>query len=108
MQQKYYYEKPKSAEENKDHSEKVWKKLGYRIKRGESYSYRFYGKEIYTPNQVEKIGSYEIKYSPEGLAKKLLEDTKSPKHTINILVKNYNMTEYDAKRLVIYKKFNDL
>lgn len=103
--QKNYYERSKTYEENKDHSERVWRKLGYRIKRGESYSYRFYGNEIFTPNQVERIGSYEIKYSPDGLVRKLLADTGSVQHTQNILVEDYGLSKSEANNLITRNKF---
>ena len=58
---------------HRDHTEKVWNEIGYRVKDGETYSYKMYGKEIYTPEQVEKISNTQIgyltvKYSQTGLA----------------------------------------
>lgn len=100
VQQNNYYKKSKSKDENKDHSEKKWKELGYRIKNGETYSYKYYGKEIFTQEQVEKIGSYQIRYSKTGLAKKLLNDTGSKSHTKDILVENYGLSETKAKKLL--------
>lgn len=101
VQQNNYYEKSKSEDENKDHSEKVWNRLGYQVKPGETYSYKFYGNKIYTPDQVEKIGShYQIKYSETGLTKKLLNDTGSKSHAKNILVQNYGLSESKATKLL--------
>ena len=99
VQQNNPYKKSKSKDENKDHSEKVWRKLGYKIKSGETYSYKFYGNKIFTPDQVEKIGSYQIRYSESGLAKKLLNNTSSKSHAQNILVENYGLAESKAQRL---------
>ncbi|NCD12242.1 MAG: hypothetical protein EOL93_06795 [Epsilonproteobacteria bacterium] len=48
---------PTSKAKGTDHTAKVWRELGYQVKRGESYSYKHYGQEIYTPNQVERIGT---------------------------------------------------
>lgn len=104
VQQNNYYNNSKSEDENKDHSEKVWKRLGYKIKNGETYSYKFYGNKIFTPDQVEKIGShYQIKYSETGLTKKLLKDTGSKAHTKNILIDNYGVSESRANKLVGWK-----
>jgi len=98
IQQNNYHNK--SEDENKDHSEKVWKRLGYKVKYGETYSYKFYGNEIFKPNQVERIGSNHVKYSESGLARKLLNDTGSKKHTIDILVDSYGIPVNRAKFLV--------
>lgn len=100
VQQNNPYKKSKSKDENKGHSEKVWRKLGYKIKSGETYSYKFYGNKIFTPDQVEKIGSYQIRYSESGLAKKLLNNTGSKSHAQNILVDDYDLSESKAQRLL--------
>lgn len=100
VQQNQYYKKSKSKDENKDHSEKIWKELGYRIKNGETYSYKFYGNKIFKPNQVEKIGSYQIRYSEHSLAKKLLNDTGSKNHAKDILVESYGLSETKAQKLL--------
>ena len=34
------------------HTERVWKRLGYEVRYGESYAYKYYGNEIYTEDQV--------------------------------------------------------
>lgn len=57
------YESKKSNDKNKDHTEAVWKRLGYQIKSGETYSYKFYGREIFTPDQVERVGRYSNRIS---------------------------------------------
>lgn len=74
--------------------------MGYRLKSGETYSYKFYGNKIFTPKQVDKIGSCQIRYSETCLAKKLLNDTGSKSHTKDILVENYGLPESKARRLV--------
>ena len=113
VQNNYYiqqnnYSKSKSADENKDHTAKVWKRLGYRVKAGKSYAYKFYGKEIYKPDQVELDSTYSIKYSKEGLAKKLLRNTGSKSMAKDILVKEYGVSEYEAKNLVGYRPYTAL
>lgn len=100
VQQNNYYKKPKIEDENKVHSEKVWKRLGYKVKHGETYSYKMYGKQIFKPDQVEKIGSYQIRYSQNGLAQKLIKNTGSKSHAKNILVDNYGLSKSEAQRLV--------
>jgi hypothetical protein len=37
------------------HTEKIWKDLGYRVKKDETYFSKFYGKELFTSDQVEII-----------------------------------------------------
>lgn len=86
--------------ESKDHSEKIWKELGYKIKSGETYSYKMYGNKIFTPEQVEKIGSYNVKYSESGLTKKLLDDTGSKNLTKKILTESYGLDESKANILI--------
>ena len=103
IQQNNYHNK--SKDENKDHSEKVWKRLGYKVKYGETYSYKFYGNEIFKPSQVERIGSNQVKYSESGLARKLLNDTGSKKHAKDILVNQYGYSQASAKSLVGYNGY---
>lgn len=89
-----------------DHTERVWKRMGYRVKYGETYSYKHYGNEIYTPNQVEKIGSnYHVHTSENGLARKLLSDTGSKRMAKDILVDQYGYTQNNAKKLVGYRGY---
>lgn len=95
----------KSSKELSDHSAKAWKELGYSVKYGESYSYKFYGKEIFTPQQVEKSSSNRVKYSEDGLASKLLNDTGSKKFAKDILVREYDYSESNAKNLVGYRGY---
>ena len=45
----------------KGHTARVWRKKGYKIKAGETYSYKYYGNEVYTKNQVEKLSKLETK-----------------------------------------------
>jgi len=103
VQQNNYYEKP--SQELSDHTAKIWKRLGYSIKHGETYSYKFYGNEIFKPNQVERIGSNHVKYSESGLARKLLNDTGSKKHAKDILVNQYGYSQASAKSLVGYNGY---
>jgi len=95
----------RSSEELKDHSENVWERLGYKVIDGEDYTYKMYGKEIYTPNQVEQIGStgsLAVKYSEEGLVKKLLDNTGSKRMTKDILAEQYGYSPSEAKELIEY------
>lgn len=100
--------KANQKSESKDHSEKIWKELGYKIKSGETYSYKFYGNEIYTPEQVEKIGSYNVKYSESGLAKKLLDNTGSKNLTKKILTENYGLDKSKANKLIKSNEKNSI
>lgn len=103
------YESPSSKSKsryskNTDHTKNVWKKLGYKIKYGETYSYKFYGNEIFTPDQVESIKStLYVHTSENGLAHKLVSNTKSKRIAKDILVDEYGYTESEAKKLVGYK-----
>lgn len=99
------YQHHKSSKTNKDHSEKVWNELGYSVKRGETYAYKFYGNEIYTPDQVVKSSSNRVKYSEDGLATKLLNNTGSKKMAKDILVREYGYNESNAKALVGYRGY---
>ena len=97
----------KNPDELKDHTKRIWKKLGYEVNYGETYSYKMYGQKIYTPEQVSKISShdYKIKYSKTGLANKLLENTGSKRMAKDILVEEYDIVESEAKKLVGYKGY---
>lgn len=96
---------PKSSTKHTDHTEKVWNQLGYEVKDGETYAYKHYGNEIYRPNQVLKSSSNRVRYSEEGLARKLINDTGSKKFAKDILVKEYGFSESNAKNLVGYKGY---
>ncbi|WP_121628750.1 hypothetical protein [Poseidonibacter antarcticus] len=100
--QNNYYDNSNKKEK---HTKKVWEEKGYKIKYGELYSSKFYGKELYTINQVEKKkrNIYEVKYSGKSLANKLLIQTK--RKTKDILVEQYDYSEDDAKRLAKYKGY---
>jgi len=102
VQQNNYYN---NSGESKGHTKKVWKRLGYRVIPGESYAYKFYGNLVFNPNQVEKLSTNRVKYSEDGLAKKLLSNTKSKKMAKNILVKGYGYSESRAKNLAGYKGY---
>lgn len=90
----------KNYSTSKDHSEKVWNKLGYKVKNGEKCSYKFYGNEIFTPEQVERNISYKVKYSEIGLTKKLLENTCSEELTKQILIEKYGLNESKVNKLI--------
>jgi hypothetical protein len=110
------YSSSSKKSKHKDHSEKVWNEMGYKIRYGETYSYRYYGNEIYTPDQVEECGydydcDYEesstnsIKYSATGLARHLLSSTNSKRMTKDILVEEYGCSERYAKKLAGYNNY---
>lgn len=82
------------------HTEKVWKDLGYCVREGEIYSSSFYGKKLFTSEQVEKIVPYKVKYSEIGLSRKLLNDTGSKSLTKKILVDKYGLSESKADKLI--------
>jgi len=94
-----------SSKDSKDHTAKVWKELGYSVKYGETYAYKFYGKEIFTHDQVQRMAANRVKYSEDGLANKLLSDTGSKKMAKDILVANYGYSQSDAKSLVGYRGY---
>ena len=110
-----------SYNELSDHSEKVWKRLGYKIKYGESCAYRMYGNAIYQPHQVERIGASNQKLlsvdNEYGLTKNqdkvkrlgyaLVNKCGSKKIAKNILVEKYNFDENTAKYAVGYLGYND-
>ncbi len=62
-----------SSEENKDHTAAVWERLGYQVKAGETYSYKFYGREIFKPHQVERAGQYRNRIAKSGLSENQLK-----------------------------------
>ena len=97
------------SEELDDHTEKIWNKLGYQIQYGETYAYKMYGKEIFTPEQVvqkvTKSTTNYVKYSEKGLVKKLLNNTGSKKITKDILVEEYGYSQSKAKKLVGYREY---
>jgi hypothetical protein len=72
---------------------------------GGDYSYTDSGKKyiVWNRNIVDKIENtptYRIKYSERGLAKKLFNQTKSAQLTKSILVNEYGISDYKAKKLV--------
>lgn len=58
------------------HSKKVWERMGYKVKYGETYAYKFYGNEIFTSDQVVKKGN-----SSHGEKKKFRRSRESEAHT---------------------------
>ena len=105
------------SEANKDHTEKVWNKLGYEIIPGETYDYKFYGREIFKPHQVQKIGSYRTRIARLGLTENqlkvktiglaLVEKTGSKRAAKNILVDKYGFDEDTAKYAAGYNGYRD-
>lgn len=107
----------RSSEANKDHTEKVWNKLGYEVIPGETYDYKFYGKEIFKPHQVQKIGSYRSRIASPGLSENqlkvktiglaLVEKTGSKRAAKDVLVDKYGFDEETAKYAAGYNGYRD-
>lgn len=107
----------RSSEASKDHSEKVWNKLGYEVKPGETYDYKFYGREIFKPHQVQKIGCYRNRIASPGLSENqlkvktiglaLVEKTGSKRAAKDILVEKYDFDEQTAKYAAGYNGYRD-
>lgn len=99
------------------HTEQVWKKLGYKVKHGESYAYKHYGQEIYTKDQVVAIASYGSVLSLDGLSKNqkkvktlgqaLLEKVGSKRIAKDILVREYDFDEETAKYALGYRGYEN-
>jgi len=115
IQQNNYYNSPK---EQKSHSETVWMKLGYKVQYGETYAYKIYGREIFTPEQVIKIGSSQKQLSLEsGLTKNqqkvkqlgysLVNKYKSKRKAKDILVEEYDFDEETAKFAAGYRGYEN-
>mgnify|MGYP000132604392 CR=1 FL=1 len=112
-----YSSKRQKSDSNRGHSKKVWERLGYRIKPGETYSYRYYGNEIFEPNQVEEIGKYRHQIQKTGLTERqlkvktlgsaLVKKTGSKRAAKDILVSEYGFEENTAKYAVGYHGYND-
>jgi len=77
------YTDKSSLDNLSDHTKKIWNQMGYDIKYGETYTYKMYGKEIFTPEQVEQITTNSTKYLPSKT---------TPKRT----TKKYNASEQEA------------
>lgn len=114
-----HYKSKSSTEESKDHSKSVWQKLGYRVKSGETYAYKMYGREIFTPEQVTKIGykhdeplalecgltRNQEKVKQLGYA--LVNKYHSKRIAKDILVENYGLDENTAKYAAGYRGYDD-
>lgn len=110
-------ENNRSPEANKDHSERVWNKLGYEVKSGETYAYKYFGNEIFKPHQVQKIGRYRNRIASPGLSENqlkvktiglaLVEKTGSKSEAKDILLEQYGFDEETAKYAVGYKGYRD-
>lgn len=106
-----------SSEEDKDHTAAVWERLGYQVKAGETYSYKFYGREIFKPHQVERAGQYRNRIAKSGLSENqlkvktlglaLVEKTGSKRAAKDILVEDYGFSENTAKYAVGYRGYDD-
>ena len=106
-----------SSEEDKDHTAAVWERLGYQVKAGETYSYKFYGREIFKPHQVERAGQYRNRIAKSGLSENqlkvktlglaLVEKTGSKRAAKDILVEDYGFNENTAKYAVGYRGYDD-
>lgn len=120
------YERNKSNSPLTDHTAEVWERMGYQVKYGEQPSYKYYGKEIYTPNQVEKcnfpvkqrsLDYYKQKVYRSYLSEKqieikalglmLVEQTSSKRQAKDILVNEYGFRENTAKYAVGYDGYRD-
>ena len=111
--QQNVYNGNKNSNDSKGHTEKVWNDLGYTVMYGESYSYKMYGREIFTSSQVTEDSNQYIEYkepievhtSETGLARKLLKNTGSKRMAKDILVEEYGYSQSEAKSLVGYRGY---
>lgn len=55
-------EHEEEEKDNEGHTYDKWQSLGYQVKRGEKAAYNFYGKSIFTKDQVTKIKSRYISH----------------------------------------------
>lgn len=108
-----------SDKECKDHTEKIWKELGYCIKSGETCSYKLYGREVFTPEQVVKKGVHA--YYPElpgtgrtknqkkvkALGFSLVKKYGSKRKAKIILIEEYDFDEDTAKYATGYQGYDD-
>ena len=118
VQQNNIYEKSKSKNENSSHTEKVWKRLGYRIKYGEIYSSNYFGNKLFTPNQVEKVGYCRKTLKVESNLSKNQKKVKqlgnflvnkhgSKRKAKDILVDSYGFDERTAKYAAGYTGYDN-
>lgn len=118
VQQNPYSGKEKSSEESKGHSKAKWKALGFQVISGESYAYKMYGREIFNPDQVVKIGSsrqpLQLGYGLSQKQKKakqlgysLVEKVGSKRKAKDILVNKYDFDEETAKYAVGYNGYEN-
>ncbi|WP_044414187.1 hypothetical protein [Thiomicrospira microaerophila] len=111
------YEKPRHVartnrycgEAHKDHTEAVWNRMGFRVKSGECYAYRYYGREIYSPDQVVSMNDYSGLSHNQKKVKKigsaLVARTGSKAHAKSILVEQYGFSESTAKYATGYRGY---
>lgn len=116
--QKNIYTKDNDKENHGDHSEKVWNRMGYRVKYGETYSYKHYGNYIFTPKQVEKIGHSNTPLLLESnltknqkkvkqLGYSLVNKYGSKRKAKDILVEEYGFDEATAKYASGYRGYEN-
>lgn len=110
-------ENSNKEDEDKDHTSAVWERLGYQVKAGETYSYKFYGREIFKSHQVVKAGCYRKRIASTSLSEKqikvktlglaLVEKTGSKRKAKDILVDEYGFSENTAKYAAGYRGYDD-
>ncbi|WP_044411869.1 hypothetical protein [Thiomicrospira microaerophila] len=108
----YSYDRVKKKNtELSDHSAEVWRRMGYRVKSGEAYAYRFYGREIYTPDQVVSINDYtgltRNQKRVKVLGSTLVAKTGSKAAAKTLLIEHYGFKESTAKYATGYKGYYD-
>lgn len=111
------HSKNKNYENNGGHSKRVWEQLGYSIKPGEIYAYKYYGNEIFKPCQVERKVSYRKQVARSGLTENqlkvktlgsaLVKRTGSKRTAKDILVEEYGFDENTAKYAAGYRGYDD-
>ena len=95
------------------HTEKVWERLGYKVNYGESYTYKYYGNEIYTEDQVRKmagshggyLSSNQKKVKSLGIA--LVKKSGSKQKAKNILVNHFAFDEDTARYGAGFRGYNN-
>ena len=95
------------------HTSRVWEKLGYEVNYGESYSYKFYGNEIYTEDQVRRTSGFTSRHlssnqkKVKSLGTALVRKSGSKQKAKNILVNHYGFDEDTAKYGAGFKGYNN-
>ena len=102
------------------HTSKVWKELGYEVIYGERYAYKYFGREIYTENQVRSVGNQHNRYAlsvnnhlssnqkkVKSLGYTLVNKYGSKQKAKNILIDHYDFDEDTAKYATGYQSHRD-